>query len=264
MDLQTLFDLHNKTVVITGGAGYLGSAMSEVLVANGAKLYIMGKDHQKNKDFADKLRKKYGLTRCESVTFDIDSKESIETAVNDIIKKEECIDVLINNAAYSCSRPLHEYTDDEWEQGINGTINGVYRVTKCVLPYMMEAKKGNVINIASMYGMVAPDMSIYGNSGQNNPANYGAGKAAIIQLTKYIASVYAKYGIRSNSISPGPFPNESVQKDKVFIENLCKKNPMQRIGKPKDLQGIILYLASDASSYTNGQNIAVDGGWTAW
>ena len=91
MDLQTLFDLHNKTVVITGGAGYLGSAMSEVLVANGAKLYIMGKDHKKNKDFADKLRKKYGLARCESVTFDIDSKESIETAVNDIIKKEKFI-----------------------------------------------------------------------------------------------------------------------------------------------------------------------------
>lgn len=264
MDLQELFDLHNKTVVITGGAGYLGSAMSEVLVAYGAKLYIMGRDHKKNKEFADKLREEYDLGKCESVTFDIDNKDSIEAAINKIIKKEECIDVLINNAAYSCSRPLHEYTDDEWERGINGTINGVYRVTKCVLPYMMGAKKGNIINIASMYGMVAPDMSIYGNSGQNNPANYGAGKAAIIQLTKYIASVYARYGIRANAISPGPFPNENVQKNKDFINNLCSKNPMNRIGVPRDLQGIILYLASDASSYTNGQNIAVDGGWTAW
>ena len=142
MDLQELFDLHNKTVVITGGAGYLGSAMSEVLVAYGAKLYIMGRDHKKNKEFADKLREEYDLGKCESVTFDIDNKDSIEAAINKIIKKEECIDVLINNAAYSCSRPLHEYTDDEWERGINGTINGVYRVTKCVLPYMMGAKKG--------------------------------------------------------------------------------------------------------------------------
>lgn len=264
MDLQTLFDLHNKTVVITGGAGHLGSAMSEVLVAYGANLYIMGKDHHKNKELSDKLKEKYSSAKCESIIFDIDNKDSVKMAINSIIKEEKGIDVLINNAAYYCARIFHEYTDDEWLQGMNGTINGVYRVTKFVLPYMMEAKKGNIINIASMYGMVAPDMRIYGNSGQNNPANYGAGKAAIIQLTKYIASVYARYGIRANSISPGPFPNENVQKNKDFINNLCSKNPMNRIGVPEDLQGIILYLASDASSYTNGQNIAIDGGWTAW
>ena len=115
-----------------------------------------------------------------------------------------------------------------------------------------------------MYGMVAPDMSIYGDSGQNNPANYGAGKAAIIQFTKYLASVYGARGIRANAVSPGPFPNPEVQKDQRFIGELCRKNPMHRIGRPEDLQGIIVFLASDASRYVNGQNIAVDGGWTAW
>lgn len=264
MDFKNIFSLHGKTVVVTGGAGYLGSAMSEIVAAYGANLYILGNNVKKNASLATKLKKIYDLSICESVIFNIDNDEIVAEAFRNIVAKTGKIDVLINNAAYSSSRPLHECTTEEWEKGINGTINGVYRVTRCALSYMLKQNSGNIINIASMYGMVAPDMGIYGDSGQNNPASYGAGKAAIIQLTRYIAAVYAKNGIRANSVSPGAFPNKVVQGDTRFISELCRKNPMHRIGKPDDLQGIILYLASDASGYTNGQNIAVDGGWTAW
>jgi len=134
-----------------------------------------------------------------------------------------------------------------------------------VLPYMLDKKKGKIIDIASMYGIIAPDPSTYGNDVRlNNPANYGAGKAAVIQFTKYIASYYGRQGIISNCISPGPFPNEGVQENKEFIKRLSEKTMLGRIGHPDDLKGAAVFLASDASDYITGQNICVDGGVTAW
>ena len=220
-------------------------------------------EHKNIGGFGGQFAKYEGLT-CESIAFDLHDKNSVHGAVDAVMQSARKVDVLINNAAYGCVKPLHEYEEEEWLEGIDGTINGVFRMTREILPVMLDQGHGNIINIASMYGMVAPNMEIYGDSGQNNPANYGAGKAAIIQFTKYIACVYAEKGVRANTVSPGPFPDPGVQKNVQFIRALENKTPMHRIGTPEDLQGIIVYLASDASRYTNGQNIAVDGGWTSW
>ena len=261
---MNIFDLTGKVVIVTGGAGHLGHAMSEALLAYGATVYILGQNLAKNEQLAAMLNEKYQTARAKSMAFNIDDTDLIGTAFNAINKCEGHIDVLVNNAAYAKIVSLDNCNNEDWAKGIEGTINATARVTRAALPYMQIQKSGSIINIGSMYGMVAPDMRIYGTSGQNNPASYGAGKAAIIQLTKYIASVYGAAGIRANAVSPGPFPNPDVQKNKEFTQNLASKNPMNRIGEPRDLMGIIVYLASDASSYTNGQNIAVDGGWTAW
>lgn len=129
---------------------------------------------------------------------------------------------------------------------------------------MLEKRKGTILNIASMYGVVSPNPEIYGTSGQNNPANYGAGKAAIIQFTRYLACHYGRKGIRANSISPGPFPNDQTQLNKEFIAQLSNKTALGRIGLPDELKGAVLLLVSSAGSYITGQNLAVDGGWTAW
>jgi len=129
---------------------------------------------------------------------------------------------------------------------------------------MQKQMHGNIINISSMYGVVSPNPDLYYGKKASNPANYGAGKAAIIQLTKYIACNYAQYNIRCNCIVPGAFPSPTVQQDNVFIDNLCKKNPLNRIGVPEDLKGISVFLSSNASSYITGQSIHVDGGWTIW
>lgn len=263
-NIKDMFDLTGKTVVITGGAGHLGIGISEALAAFGAELYLLGHDAEKNQRERARLREKYEGLTCESIAFDLHDKNSVHGAVDAVMQSARKIDVLINNAAYGCVKPLHEYEEEEWLEGIDGTINGVFRMTREILPVMLEQGHGNIINIASMYGMVAPNMEIYGDSGQNNPANYGAGKAAIIQFTKYIACVYAEKGVRANTVSPGPFPDPGVQKNVQFIRALENKTPMHRIGTPEDLQGIMVYLASDASRYTNGQNIAVDGGWTSW
>jgi len=128
----------------------------------------------------------------------------------------------------------------------------------------MKQTGGSIINIASMYGMVSPDPAIYGESKFNSPANYGAGKAAVIQFTKFCAVHLAKYKIRVNAVSPGPFPSPSVQMNKTFISKLVEKVPLKRIGHPSELNGVIVLLCSEASSYITGQNISVDGGWTSW
>ena len=264
MTIGNIFDLSGKTVIITGGAGHLGSAMSEAVAAYGADLFILGHNAEKAIEKATELKTQYNLSICEGLMFDIADGKSVNDAISAVINRTNKIDVLINNAVYGCSKSLEDYTYEEWTQGIDGTINGVFRVTQACLRQMIKQGSGNIINIASMYGVVAPDMSIYGDSGQNNPANYGAGKAAIIQFTKYLSTVYGSKGIRANSISPGPFPNPDVQKNSQFINELCRKTPLHRIGKPEDLYGIIVFLASDSSNYLTGQNISIDGGWTSW
>ena len=129
--------------------------------------------------------------------------------------------------------------------------------------YFKKQKKGTIINVASMYGVVAPNFDIYKNHNQfMSQPNYGTAKAGVIHLSKYYAMYLGKYNINVNSISPGPFPSEYVQKDKEFIKRLESKTKLKRIGKPEDLRGIILLLSSSLSSYITGQNIAIDGGWT--
>jgi len=123
----------------------------------------------------------------------------------------------------------------------------------------------SIVNISSMYGMVSPDPSLYADTGANNPAHYGATKAGLIQLTRYLACHIAKQGIRVNSISPGPFPK--IAEDPAgsqFIKALESKVPMGRIGQPEEVAGPVTFLLSGAASYVNGANIPVDGGWTAW
>jgi NAD(P)-dependent dehydrogenase (short-subunit alcohol dehydrogenase family) len=123
----------------------------------------------------------------------------------------------------------------------------------------------SVINISSMYGMVSPDPRIYGRSGMNNPPHYGAAKAALLQYTRYAAVHLAPEGIRVNAISPGAFPPEAAQqRDPAFTAALTQKVPMGRLGRPEDMAGAIVFLASSAARFVTGANLPIDGGWTAW
>lgn len=263
MNINKLFDLTGKIIVVTGGAGYLGQTISEGLAEAGATVYIVSSNEEKCKQFAEELSRK-NIPQCRSGYLNIQDELSIQDCFSKIIEESGKIDVLINNASFSAPGNVESMTESNWLKGLNGTINGVFRCTKTVLPIMLKQQTGNIINISSMYGLVSPNPEIYGDSGLNNPPNYGAGKAAINQFTRYMACHYGKYGIRTNSVSPGPFPNEEVQKNTSFIEQLKNKNPLGRIGKPEDLKGVIVFLASSASNYITGENICVDGGWTAW
>jgi len=262
MNVMELFSLKGKVVIVTGGAGHLGTAISEGLAEAGANVVIASRDVAKCQKLAEALAKKYKIHAI-GAALDIRSTPVVRDCFEKVNRETGAIDILINNAAFGKGRFI-TMTDQDWEEGIDGTINAVFRCTQAALPYMEAQKKGVIINIASMYGIVSPDPRIYGDSGYDNPPNYGAGKAAILQFTRYLACHLAGKGIRVNAITPGPFPNPEVQKNQRFISNLKNKVPLGRIGQPGDLKGAVVFLASEASSYITGQNIVVDGGWTAW
>ena len=158
-----------------------------------------------------------------------------------------------------------ENMDDEyWQKGIDGTIGYTFRTIRETIPYMKKSQHGSIINIGSLYAVGAPDPRTYFDTPFNSTPNYGAGKAATVELTKYCAAYLAKYNIRANSVSPGSFPHENVQENKLFKDRLSYKTMMGRIGYPDDLVGAMIFLASDASKYVTGINIMIDGGQTAW
>jgi gluconate 5-dehydrogenase len=258
MSIASKFSLKNKIAVITGGYGHLGKSMTEALAQAGAQVVVLGRSRIKFKEAFG------GKKDISFVVADIASSASIQKAFKAVKKVQGAIDVLVNNAMYMESNLPDKMTDAQWERGMDGVLNSVFRCTREVVPYM-KGKGGSIINIASMYGVVSPDFRVYKNAPKSfNPPSYGTGKAGVIQLTKYCGVYYAPDHIRVNAISPGPFPSPAVQENKVFIQELCARNPMNRIGHPDDLKGTVVFLACEASCYITGQNILVDGGWTAW
>ena len=256
-NLNPFTDLKSKIVVITGGYGYLGSAMANILLKYGAKVYILARTKNKfDLEFSNQLSAFFVKT-------DVQSIKSIDNSIQEIGNKEGRIDVLINNAYYGVSNHPEKMTSEEFRKGIDGGLNQFYDLIRASIEYLKLSENGKIINIASMYGMVVPDLDIYdGREEFLNPPNYGTAKAGVIHLSKYYAMYLGKYNINVNSISPGPFPSEDVQKDKEFIKRLESKTKLKRIGNPEDLQGLVLLLSSSISSYITGQNIAIDGGWT--
>lgn len=255
--LKQYSDLKSKIVVITGGYGYLGKAMVDILLEYGSKVYVLARSKDK---FDQTFNNQSFVFFCKT---DVESTSSINESVNKVGKKEGRIDVLINNAYFGASNHPEKMTSDEWRRGIEGGVNQFFDCIKKAIPYLKLSKNGKIINVASMYGIVVPDLNIYsGREEFLNPPNYGVAKAGVIHLTKYYAMYLGKYNINVNSISPGPFPSTEVQEDKEFVNRLENKTKLKRIGKPEDLQGIVLLLSSSSSSYITGQNIAIDGGWT--
>jgi NAD(P)-dependent dehydrogenase (short-subunit alcohol dehydrogenase family) len=263
MKNKEMFNLKNKVAIVSGGTSHLGVSMVEALAEAGSKVYITSRSNEKAQKTVKSLNKK-GIENICSISLDILKTESIKRCFKKISKIEGGIDILVNNSSYMTTGKLENVSNSNWEEGIDGTINGVFRTIQEVIPYMKKRKSGSIINIASMYGIVSPDPSIYKKTKFNSSPQYGTGKAAIIQFTKYAACHLGNENIRVNSVSPGPFPNLKIKKNLSFIKKLNEKTPLGRIGKPDELKGVILFLASDASSYVTGTNIPVDGGWTAW
>jgi len=262
VSLAEMFSLDGKVAVVTGGAGHLGYYISLALAEAGAEVYLGSTNYEKCRAAAARISEKTGR-QAKGVFIDIRSTEVIRKSFADIALETGQIDILVNNAFY-CSGQGADIEERDWQIGLDGTVGSVYRATQGVVPFMEKTKTGSIINIASMYGMVSPDHSVYNKPEYANPPNYGAGKAAVIQFSRYAACHLAKKGIRVNSVSPGPFPTAQVQTDKEFITALEKKVPLGRIGQPPEIKGIIVFLASEAASYVTGANFCIDGGWTAW
>lgn len=262
--MEDIFSLKNKTVVITGGSSHLGTAMSEAVCGYGADAVICSRNIKRNTELANRLSREYSV--CASGMYlDFTDEDSVREFVREVLKKYKKIDVLINSAASYAAGLIEAQPYSDFMKGLQGTIGGTFNMTRHVLEPMIRQHSGNIINISSMFGVVSPDPGMYSETSYApNPSNYGAGKAAVIHFTKYIACNYAEHNIRANCIVPGAFPAASAQADVPFMEKIKQRIPLDRTGVPDDLKGVTVFLASDASSYMTGQSIHVDGGWTIW
>ena len=248
----------SKVIMVTGGYGHLGKAITESLSFHGAQVIVAGKSIDKFKSIFNDNNK------IDFVNFDIADANSIVSGYKIVMEKYGKIDVLINNAFYSKGQSPETMTDEEWAYGIDGVLGSVFRTIREIIPYYKQQGHGKIINVSSIYGVVAPDFSVYDESPEFlNPPHYGTAKAGVLQLTKYYASYLGKHNIQVNAITPGPFPSGTVQQDTKFMEALKAKTCLNKIGTPEDVAGIFTFLSSDAANFITGQNFIVDGGWTS-
>ena len=243
-----MITIENKVIVITGGNGLLGKEMVNTFRSNGAKVISFDIFHEKKGEF--------------DYTVDISKKSSVINGVNKIIKKFNRIDGWVNNAyprTQDWGKKIEEIDIDSWRKNIDMHLNGYFICCQVVLELMKLKRKGSFINMSSIYGSLGPDFSIYKGTEITSPAAYSAIKGGINNLTRYLASYYGDSQIRVNSVSPGGiFDNQS----ELFVQNYINKVPLKRMGNPQDIVSAIYFLLSDQSSYINGHNLVVDGGWS--
>ncbi|MEZ9709064.1 SDR family NAD(P)-dependent oxidoreductase [Vibrio breoganii] len=262
--LNNLFDLKGKTALVTGGAGLLGGEIADALAELGANVIIASRNLEACEDKCKQLESEFSGIKTKAIHIDLTDRKSILECVDRSESEFGSLDILVTCAWSGRKNSWETINDEDWDHDIEVCLNGVYRLIKATTE-PLKRSKGVVLNIGSMYGHVAPDYRLYEGVPQANPPSYGAAKAGIIQLTKYLGSFLAPHQIRVNCISPGPFPFEHViDQYPDFKQRLCDKNPMGRLGKAHEIKGAAAFLCSDASSYMTGQNICVDGGWTIW
>ena len=253
---RSLFSCKDKVALVTGGLGLIGKEIVRGLNDYGALVCIA--------DISEHQMK--GLKKLTPVNFqplDITSDDSIHQALEAIIKQYKKIDILVN-----CAYPrtgdwgtrCENVNFDSWKINVNSHLGGYFLCCQKVAEQMKLQGGGSIINIASIYGVVAPDFSIYEGTSMTMPVAYSAIKGGVIAFSKYMASYYAKDNIRVNCVSPGGVFDKQPDS---FVEKYVAKTPLGRMGTPKDIVGAVLYLASDASLYVTGHNLIVDGGWTA-
>ena len=269
---RSLFDLQGKVAVVTGGAGILGQHFCAGLVESGASVAVVDLREAEAKLLAQKLQERHQRPVI-GIGCDVSDPDSVQNMVDQVVSELGTINILHNNAAAksddldSFFAPFEEYSLDQWRKVMSVNIDGVFLVAQAVGKHMAKSGKGgSIVQTASIYGVMAPDNRIYERSfylGRqiNTPAVYSASKAAMIGLTRYLATYWADKGIRVNSITPGGV--KSGQNEE-FNRRYSARVPMNRMANPAEIVAALLYLCSDASSYVTGQNIIVDGGLSAW
>ncbi len=265
-NIKELMDLSGRTALITGGAGFIGKSMIETIAELGANVVVLDRDLAAANDVACEIRKKFSV-KVIAIKIDLERPEEmlqIAPCLEDFTGR---LDILINNAAFVGTSglqgwvvPFEQQSVETWRRALEVNLTAVFAMTQTCLKLLRRSSHGTVINTASIYGVVGPDMSLYENTSMGNPAAYSASKGGVIQLTRWLATTLAP-DIRVNAISPGGLERGQP---KAFQDKFVTRTPLKRMGAEEDLKGVTAFLASDLSSYVTGQNILVDGGWSVW
>lgn len=269
------FQMRGQVAIVTGGAGLLGKQFASTLAQAGAAVVVADLNRMTAHTIAENLVKDGypALGVGVDVTDPASVAEMVETAVNVYGR----LDVLVNSAALDPKFDLdavergipagsfEDYPLDQWRQALDVNLTGMFLCCQAaVKPMLQQEKKGSIINICSTYGLVAPDQRLYQRDGVQTaykPVYYSVTKAGVMGMTRYLAAYYAGTDIRCNALTPGGVYN---QHDEEFVRSYSSRAIMGRMAQIDEMNGALLFLASDASSYMTGANLVVDGGWTAW
>jgi len=273
-DSFELFSLRDRVAVVTGALGLLGTHHCQALAGAGASVVAVDLNEQGCLRLADKLSATYKRPML-GAAVDITSEDALRAFRDRLLQTFGQIDVLVNNAAindmFENPQAAFEQSQFEhypltlWQRALDVNVTGTFLCSRVLGTVMSQRGKGSIINIASTYGLVAPDQSLYrqpdGTQTFYKSAAYPTTKGAVLAFTRFLAAYWGKTGVRVNALSPGGVENAQ---DPFFLENYAARTPLGRMAAPTDYRGALVFLASDASSYMTGANLVVDGGWTAW
>lgn len=268
--MEKRFSLDDKVIVVTGGAGILGSLYSRRLAEAGAEVVIADVDAGRCVKLAEEICSEFP-GKAIGMAVDLGDEDSVKSWAARILNHFGHVDVIVNNAATkspSFFAPLNEFPLADWNHVMSVNVTGMFLVVRALGPSMAARGKGSIINVSSIYGVVGPDQRIYEGSWYeelggaiNTPMIYSVSKGAVIAMTHYLATYWGAQGVRSNTLTPG---GVASGQNSTFTEKYSARVPMARMAEAEEMVGALIFLASDASSYVNGQNIIIDGGLTAW
>ncbi len=265
-------DLNKKIVVITGAAGFLAEAIITELLKNNSIVLGLDNDFVKLKNQLKNLKKRINNAKFFPIKCNVTNEKDVVKNVKMIKKKFKRIDILINNAATKTKKiknffnKFENYRYKDWKEIMNVNLDGAFLLSKEVSKVMIKQRSGNIISIASIQGVVGNDKRLYKGSKINgiqmsSPAVYSASKSALIGFTRYLSTYLGEYNIRANSLSPGGVKSKQ---NNTFIKKYSQKTSLNRMASSQEIAEATLFLCSNSSSYVTGENLIVDGGYTAW
>lgn len=263
--LKHLMDLHGRRALVTGALGGLGRVMSHTLAELGADLVLVDRAGGDFAGFQDELTRwqvKVSVMPC-----DIEQEAERRALMDGVVADGLGLSILVNNAAFvgasgltGWAVPFEQQSLETWRRALEVNLTAIFDFCQGLAPVLKQSPGANIVNIASMYGMLGPDWRLYDDTNMSNPAAYAASKGGLIQLTRWLSTTLAP-SVRVNSISPGGIWRNQPQ---AFVQRYESRTPMGRMANEEDFVGAIAFLATDLASYVTGQNLAVDGGWSAW
>lgn len=259
--LQQLFDLTGRTALITGASGHLGGSLARALAEAGASVVAASRDRQRAEETAAALPTS-STSQHHGVVLDQMDEASLAAGFDEAMAKVGQVDILVNNGHQGHAVDWTNVTADQFEADLKNTVGYFLLARRFREHVVSRAASGVVVMIGSMYGSVASYPDAYEGVCNASPVQYHALKGGLLQMTRHLAVYWAGDGVRVNCLSPGPFPGDRAPAQ--MVERLKTRSPLGRMGRPHELKGALLLLASDAGSYLTGQNLLVDGGWTAW